>query len=63
MWYQYTIMYYHGVTNAGGLWILNFQPHMFQGFQLDYFHIQTNKLCINGQIIGGGYGTGRSYLG
>ena len=51
------------MTNAGILWVLYLQPHMFQGVQSDYFHSQTNVLCGIGQIIGVGVVTGREYLG
>ena len=56
-------MYRHGVTNTGSLWVLNLQPHRFQGVQLDYFHSQTTVLCVIGEIIGGGVMMGRLYLG
>ena len=38
MWGQYTIMDCHGVTNTGILWVLNFQPHRFQGVLLGFSH-------------------------
>ena len=60
---QYIIMDQYGLTNAGSLWVLNFQPHRFQGIQLDYFHSQTTMLRGIGQIIVGEGMTGRSYLG
>ena len=41
LWGQYTIIYLHGLTNTGSLWVLHFQPHRFQGIKLDWFHIQT----------------------
>ena len=34
MWRQYKKKYFHVVKNTGGLWVLNFQPHRFQGVQL-----------------------------
>ena len=53
----------HGVPNTGSILVLYFQPHRFQGFQLDYFHSKTTVLCVIGEIIGGGGVTGREYLG
>ena len=46
MWGQYTIIYFHVVTNKGGIWVLNLQQHSFQVFQLDYFHSQTNMMSF-----------------
>ena len=63
MWYQYIILDFHGVTNTCGLCYLHFQPHRFQGCQLNYFHIQTTILWVVCKIIGGEGSTGRSYLG
>ena len=51
---QYIIMDFHGVTNAGGLWDLHFQPQRFQGFQLDYYNIQNTMIRGISQIICGG---------
>ena len=50
---KYNIMDLHGVTNKGGLWVFNFQPHRLQGVQLYYFHIKTTVICGIDQIIGG----------
>ena len=63
MWVQYTIVDRHGVINKGSLWVLNFQPHRFQGVQLYQFFSQTTVLCVIGQIVGGVGVTGRAYLG
>ena len=56
-------MNFRGVTNAGSMWVLHFQPNRFQGVQLDQFHSQTTLLHGIGQLIGGGGVTGRACLG
>ena len=63
MWSQYNILYFHGVTNTGGMWILHVKIHRFQVVQFYYCYIQTTGLCVIGQIIGGGFMTGKAYLG
>ena len=60
---KYTIMYCHGLTNTGSLWVIHFQPHRFQGTQQYYFHSKTTVLCGIVQTIAGGGITGRAYLG
>ena len=62
LWGKYTIMDFHELTNTGSLQVIHFQPHRFQGIQLDQFHNKTTVLFGIGQIIVGGGRTGRVYL-
>ena len=62
MWCQCIILNRHGVTNTCSMWILNVQPHMLQGVQLDCCCNQTTALFETGQIFGDDDRTGRAYL-
>ena len=62
MWVQYTILYFHGVTNTVSLWISYLQPQILQGVKLDWSYIQTTTLCGIGKIIGDGVRMERAYL-
>ena len=43
--------------------VFHVTQHSFRGVQLDLCYSQTTTLCGINQIIGGGGGTGRAYLG